>query len=234
MFFRKNKTEEEIRSCDAPKISEEVAALLDSITVNEQSSIRIGREKVIYFDPFRLPEAPHDADVIFITHAHYDHFSPEDIDRIRKSDTVFLIPASMKSDLSKLGANGSRVVALVPGESKEVCGIPVETVPAYNRTKPFHPKKNGWLGYIITVGGVRIYVAGDTDATEETQGVKCGVALLPIGGTYTMNAKEARELALKLAPSAVIPTHYGTVVGSFSDYDSFAKGLPFAVKKIDH
>ena len=210
----------------------EVSNILDKITVNEQSSIRVGAEKVLYFDPFGIKGAPHDADVIFITHSHYDHFSPEYIEKVRKADTVFVIPASMRNDLSKIVPETKNIVELEPGNVGTVGDLAVEAIPAYNVNKAFHPKKNGWLGYVVETDGVRVYVAGDTDATDEARKVKCDVALLPIGGTYTMSAKEARELAKGLSPSAAIPTHYGMIVGSPSDYEVFAKGLDIAVKKL--
>ena len=212
--------------------SSNVEKVLSKITINEQSSIRIATDKTLYFDPFCLEVEPHDADVIFITHAHYDHFSPEDIEKVAKDDTVYVIPKSMSSDLADIGIDARSIVALSPGESANVEGYAVETVSAYNTNKSFHPKSNGWVGYIITVEGVRVYAAGDTDATDEAKAVKCDIALLPIGGTYTMDAKEARELAKILAPSAAIPIHYGTVVGSPDDYDTFADGLSVAVKKL--
>ena len=230
MFSRKKENEQ---NPPAKEMTPEEAALLDRLTVNTQSSVRIGAEKVVYFDPFKIKGEPRDADVIFITHAHYDHFSPDDIEKVINADTVFVIPASMKQEMSKVGADDEHTVALGPGESARVKGIFVETLPAYNVERPFHPKKNGWLGYVITIGAVRVYVAGDTDATDEAANVKCDVAVLPIGGTYTMNPKEARSLALTLSPSAAIPTHYGSIVGSPSDYDAFAKGLGFAVRKLN-
>jgi len=210
----------------------EVSDILDKITVNEQSSIRVGTEKTLYFDPFRIKDAPHDADVIFITHPHYDHFSPEDIEKVVKKDTLFIIPSSMRDEITKVCRNRARIIEFEPGDIRSAGDITVEAIPAYNVNKAFHPKKNGWLGYIVTVCGVRIYAAGDTDATDEAKRVKCDVALLPIGGTYTMTAKEARELAKSLSPAAAIPIHYGSVVGSRSDYDVFAKGLDIAVKKL--
>ena len=209
-----------------------VENLLEKITVNKQSSIRIETDKIIYLDPFGLTGALHDADIIFITHAHYDHFSPEDIEKAANAGTVFVIPASMKGDLADLGIESGRVNALLPGESATIEGFEVETVPAYNIDKSYHPKSNGWLGYIITVGGVRVYAAGDTDATDEAKSVRCDIAFLPIGGKYTMDASEARELARIIAPAAAIPTHYGSIVGSPSDYDVFADGLDFAVEKL--
>ena len=219
-----------------PSLTEQAAAsvtdVLAEIIVNEQSSIRIGAAKTLYFDPFRLPDAPGDADVVFITHSHYDHFSPDDIEKVRKDGTVFVIPASMQADVEGLGVPSDHIVTLAPGDTAEVCGFNVEAVAAYNVNKKYHPKANGWLGYVVTVDGVRVYVAGDTDATEEAKAVRCDIAMLPIGGTYTMTAEEARNLALLLAPAAAVPTHYGTVVGDPADYDVFAEGLACAVKKL--
>ena len=209
-----------------------VAEALARITVNEQSSIRIAGEKTLYFDPFRLTTAPRDADAIFITHAHFDHFSPEDIEKVRRADTVFVVPASMAEQTAALGVPPGLITALLPGGTSVAAGVPVEAVPAYNLRKTFHPKANGWLGYIVETAGVRVYVAGDTDATPEAAAVRCDIALLPIGGKYTMDAKEARALAERLAPAAAVATHYGTVVGAPSDYDTFAKKLPCAVKKL--
>ncbi len=196
--------------------------MTDIITVNTQSSIRIdGGDTVIRFDPLGISGEPHDADIIFITHEHYDHFSAEDIEKVRKPGTVFAAPASMQKKLESAGITGA--VYLKPGEKTEIHGIPVEAVPAYNKLKPFHPRSNGWLGYIVTVGGKRIYAAGDTDAVKENEALKCDVALIPIGGTYTMNYKEAAAFVNKLRPGTVIPIHYGSIVGSRSDGENFRR-----------
>ena len=190
-------------------------------TVNAQSSIRIGGDQVLYFDPFRITDARKDADIIFITHPHFDHFSPADIARVCKPETVFIVPENMAAELKAAGI--TEPVLMKPGESKTISGIAVETVPAYNISKQFHPKQNGWLGYIVTVGGKRIYAAGDTDATKESAAVQCDIALIPIGGTYTMNPAEAAELVNRMQPQIVIPIHYGTIVGNPGDGAAFAK-----------
>lgn len=193
----------------------------NKITVNTQSSIRIQSEKIIYFDPFKISSAANDADVIFITHEHSDHFSPEDIRKVQKSDTVFVGPKSMEDTFKKSGY--SDLILLAPGEKTTVQDIPVEAIPAYNLMKPFHLKKNGWLGYVITVEGQHIYVAGDTDDTPEAQAVSCDIALVPIGGTFTMNYKKAAAYINELHPQIAIPTHYGTIVGSADDGEAFRK-----------
>lgn len=195
--------------------------MLENITVNAQSSIRIAAEKVIYFDPFRITNAANDADIIFITHEHFDHFSPEDIAKAASDDTIFVVPASMKNTALDSGISADKLIALDPDTKTEVCAIPVETVPAYNLSKQFHPKNNGWLGYIITLDGQRIYVAGDTDAALEVKSVSCDVAMIPIGGTYTMDYREAADLINEMKPKTVIPTHYGSVVGNKTDGEAF-------------
>lgn len=202
----------------------------ERITVNAQSSIRIAAEKTLYFDPFRLENEPHDADVIFVTHAHFDHFSPEDVEKIAKTDTLYVFPASMKADAKKAGIPPKSAIFLNPGDKTEVCGFPVEAVPSYNTDKPMHPKKNGWLGYVVTVDGERIYVSGDMDATPEAAALDCNTALIPIGGTYTMNPKEAAALINEMKPKTVIPTHYGSVVGSPKDGKTFAALVDPAVR----
>ena len=194
----------------------------ENITVNAQSSIRIAGSKTVYFDPFRIEEARHDADLIFITHAHYDHLDPGSIANIAGDGTIFVAPASMEKEMR--GAIGkAKLYTVTPGESLEIDGIAVEAVPAYNRLKPFHPRRNQWTGYIVTMDGVRYYAAGDTDAVAELKEISCDVALVPIGGTYTMTAKEAAKLVNEISPQVAIPTHYGSIVGKMQDAEIFRK-----------
>ena len=207
--------------------------LTDNITINAHSSIRLGGEQTLYFDPFHMQDEPHDADIVFITHDHYDHLSPEDIARVRKADTVFVLPASCQASAEKNGLDNC--VYLIPGDRTEVKGVPVEAVAAYNSLKPFHPKKNGWLGYVVTVEEQRVYVAGDTDENKDNLAVKCDIALVPAGGTYTFDAKHAARFVNKLRPAVAIPTHYGDIVGDAADGDAFAGAVDAGiavVKKI--
>lgn len=196
--------------------------MLDFITVNTHSSIRIDERKIIYIDPFKITEESHDADIILITHSHFDHYSVEDIRKVMKSDTVIVCSESM-NEVSEFGIEVKKVS---PNEKLEVQGINIETVPAYNKMKPFHPKKNGWVGYIIdsTEHG-RIYIAGDTDINEDNKQVKCDIAMLPAGGVYTMNAKEAAKLANTLRPKYAIPIHYGSVAGNADDGEKFSNAV---------
>lgn len=195
------------------------------ITINTHSSVRIDTgEKVLYVDPFELREAVHDADLIFFTHDHFDHLSPKDAALASGPETVFVAPASAAAAAREQAA-GRRVVTVEPGASAEAAGVRFEAVPAYNPGKPFHPRERGWVGYVLNVLGVRIYVAGDTDATPEAAAVRCDVALLPIGGKYTMDAPEAAALANRLRPRVVIPIHYGSVAGSPADFERFAAAV---------
>ena len=197
--------------------------MLDNIKVYEQNSIRISSENgVIYVDPFRIPSEMHDADYILITHDHYDHFSTEDIEKVAAKKTILVVPEKMEKTISKVLDLVSKVVTVKPGSNYEIDGLELDTVAAYNLLRPFHPKSSGWVGYILMVEGKRIYIAGDTDATKEAKAVKCDVAMVPIGGTYTMNAKSAAELINEICPEIAIPVHYGSIVGSPEDGKVFA------------
>ena len=195
---------------------------LSNITVNKQSSIRIEGSSILYFDPFGIRDEKHDADLIFITHEHYDHFEPESIAKVIKNGTSVIAPESMKNKvLKELTVSENKCIFCVPDSEYETGAVTVNTVPAYNVMKPFHPRANGWLGYIVHMDGISYYVAGDTDVTGEARKVRTDVALLPIGGHYTMDKKQAAELVHIINPIAVIPTHYGEIVGSPADGEKF-------------
>ncbi len=193
------------------------------ITVNSNNSVRIELDgKIIYVDPYEIEGSPQDADYIFVTHDHYDHFSLDDINKILKRETAFIVPMPMDKKVRKNTAAGINY-PVVPGKSYEVNGLSFETVAMYNKLKPFHPKKAGWCGYIINVSGNRIYIAGDIDDIDEAFAVSCDIAMVPIGGFYTMNYKEAAGLINKIKPKVAIPTHYGKVVGKVSYGEDFKK-----------
>lgn len=202
--------------------------LLENIKVNCQNSIKISRDKVIYIDPFKIEEELHDADYIFITHSHYDHYSPEDIEKIRNEGTIFVGPKDVEEKIKKeLGVDTTKAASVIPGQIYDVEGLRFSTVAAYNRSpfRPFHPKKNGWVGYIITIDSNKYFIAGDTDANEENLMVICDVAFIPVGGTYTMDAKEAAIYANVIKPKIAVPTHYGSVVGKKEDGQRFIDAL---------
>lgn len=194
------------------------------ITVNCQSSIKITGDKTIYFDPLKIEEN-HDADYIFITHTHWDHFSKEDILKIKKEDTLIIGPKDIEEESKNIGFAEEKILTLLPKETKNVNGISFNTVPAYNIGKNFHPKSNNWLGYVLTINNTTYYIMGDTDALEENEKIECDVLLIPIGGTYTMDAKEATEFTNKISPKVVIPIHYGLVVGTKQDLEIFKSQL---------
>lgn len=193
-----------------------------NISINTQSSIRITGSKVLYFDPFQIAEERHDADIIFITHSHHDHLDPESIEKVSQENTVFVAPASMDREMRKV-IGDAELFLMTPGDRQDIDVISIQAVPAYNRLKPFHPKRNGWNGYVVMMDGVRYYVAGDTDALKELSSVASDVALVPIGGTYTMTAKEAARLINEIHPLVAVPTHYGSIVGKPEDADVFRK-----------
>lgn len=197
----------------------------EEVQVLIHSCIRIEGEKTIYFDPFRLEEEIYDADIVFITHEHMDHFSPEDIKRVEKEDTVFIAPKSMEKRVNSILKGEQKAFYLSPNEKTTILGLEIETIPAYNVAKPFHEKTKGWLGYIVTMGGTRYFICGDSDKTVENRKVKCDVAMVPIGGLYTMDAKEAARLINEMKPAMAIPVHYGSIVGTKWDAVTFFDNL---------
>jgi len=199
--------------------------MYDEVKVLEHSSIRITGEKTIYFDPYHIQGEPRDADIIFITHEHYDHYSPEDIAKIKKEDTLLVMPESMAGQEQKSGFGKERTVFLRPGGQTEAESIKIEAVAAYNRLKPFHTKSRQWLGYVVTMNGTRYFVAGDTDANDENRRVSCDVAVVPVGGTYTMDAKAAAKLVNELKPKLAVPSHYGSIIGTAKDAETFADNV---------
>ncbi len=177
---------------------------LSNITVNTQSSIRIEGSKILYFDPFKIEADRHDADIIFITHEHYDHFEPESIMKLKKENTILVAPESMKKQvISTQGFTSDNSVFYSPNETHEQGDITIETIPAYNKLKPFHPKSKKWQGYVVKMDDTRYYVAGDTDVNEDIKKVQCDVAMIPIGGHFTMDRKQAAEYIVGLKPKAV-------------------------------
>lgn len=199
--------------------------MLENIEVLYHSSIKITKEKIIYIDPFKINQNYNDADIIFITHDHYDHYSEEDIDKIINEKTTIIIPEELLTKLLRKGINKNTIITVEPNKKYTVQGIKFETIPAYNVNKTFHPKENEWVGYIIEIKGVRYYIAGDTDITEENKKVKCDVAFVPVVGTYTMDFREAAELINEIKPKVAVPIHYGSVVGTKQDAIDFVKLL---------
>ncbi|MBW2514702.1 MAG: MBL fold metallo-hydrolase [Deltaproteobacteria bacterium] len=179
---------------------------------------RIDASTCVYIDPYQI-DTGKAADLILITHEHFDHCSPEDVARIQQPETVII---TEKDSAKKLSGD---VRVMTPGEQLSLGDLTVEAVPAYNVNKDFHPKANGWLGFIIDIDGVRVYHAGDSDHIPEMKDLNVDIALLPVSGTYVMTADEAVEAALAIKPKLAIPMHYGAIVGDQSDATRFRDKL---------
>lgn len=174
--------------------------------------------KIIFIDPYEIGDCGK-ADIILITHSHYDHCSVQDINKIKTPSTVFVTEKESAAILS----GDVRVVK--PGDKISVSGIEIEAVPAYNINKNFHPKINNWLGFILTIGNNKIYHAGDTDLIPEMDSFTADIALLPVSGTYVMTADEAVEAAKLIKPKIAVPMHYDAIVGSKNDAMKFKNSL---------
>ncbi len=194
--------------------------MLERFAWFRQSALRWqGEGLTVYIDPWGTTgDVP--ADLVLLTHAHFDHFQIEEIERLRKAGTKILAPADVAKEIS------GEVTAVAPGDSLEVGGVKVQAVPAYNIASDrldMHPKANNWVGYVLELGGATYYHAGDTDHLPELEDVRTDVAFVPIGGTYTMDAREAGGLVRAMSPGLAVPMHFGFVVGSPSDADVFRR-----------
>jgi L-ascorbate metabolism protein UlaG (beta-lactamase superfamily) len=198
--------------------------MIDNIHWLGHDSFRIDSEVTIYIDPWKLVAGSRPADLILITHNHSDHFSPDDIAQIRVSGTELVAPAVVAGKLT--GA----VHKVKPGVHLTVKGVEIVVLPAYNVDKKYHPQHAGHVGYVLTVRGCRIYHAGDTDAIPEMEGLRPDIALLPVSGTYVMDAQEAVEAVRLLQPGLAIPMHYGAIVGSDADALRFQQLSPAPVR----
>ena len=208
--------------------------LVDSLVWLGHSGFRIraGRA-VVYVDPYRVGEGPK-ADVILITHGHYDHFSPQDVERLSHERTWLVGPPAVAERA------GGRAISIAPGEVLEAelaRGLEIAAVAAYNTSKhdangrPFHPRAAGWVGYNLNVLGERLYHSGDTDVIPEMDTViGVDVALLPVSGVYVMTADEAAEAARRIQPQVAVPMHWGGHIGTRADATRFAEKAPVEVR----
>lgn len=213
--------------------SEGGAEMLQGVEHWRQSTIRVAGAKVVYFDPYKVETEPHDGDVIFVTHTHGDHLSVADLKKVMKPGATVVVPADGEAKLRVEGI--ATIVTVAPGQSLQVEGVNFETIPAYNTNKAYHPKASNWVGYVVHLNNLAMYVAGDTDVIPEMKELRIDVAFLPIGGKYTMTAKEAAEAANLIKPSVAVPIHFADVVGSWDDAELFLslldKGITGAVLK---
>ena len=189
-------------------------------------SFKVKNSLVIYFDPYRIPHGE-PADLMLISHDHFDHCSPEDISKVSSRETMAVASYACSSCIS--GLKFKEVIYVRPGDTVEIKGVKVEAVPAYNLNKfraqgvPFHPKEAGGVGYVIELMGVKIYHAGDTDFIPEMTGIKADIALLPVSGTYVMTPDEAAKAADVIRPKLAIPMHYGTIVAGRDEAERFKR-----------
>lgn len=215
---RQQKSDTDAAETRQPEQTRKDSAMGTKIQWLGHASFRITHDdKVIYIDPWKLKNEPNDATMVLVSHSHYDHYSAEDIAKVSGPDTKLIASA----DVIAKEKSGE---AIMPGLTVEYEGVRIIAVPAYNPAKDFHPRANNWVGFVIDLGSKRIYYAGDTDLTEEMKALKnIDVALLPVGGTYTMNAAEAAQAANHIKPQEVIPYHWGDIVGDLSDAMEFAR-----------
>ena len=194
---------------------------MEEIFVNTQSSIYIKNKYNIYIDPYLIQNSSKDADFIFITHNHYDHFSKDDISKVINENTKVFVPSIIKEEF----IDDSRFFAIEPNKEYLFKDMKVKTLYSYNINKPYHKKCSDNLGFLITVNNRSYYIVGDSDINPDIINVKADVLFVPIGGTYTMNYKEGAELSNIIKPKLVIPTHYGSIVGNKNDGEKFSKLL---------
>lgn len=197
-----------------------MANLIDKVHWMGHASFLIRDRKVIYFDPYKI-STDHKADIILVSHEHFDHCSPDDIQKIVRPSTVIVTVPGNQSKLSSVAREIIQIKLVKPGDTLMIQGIGIEVIPAYNVDKSFHPKSNEWVGFLVEVDGERIYHAGDTDLIPEMSSVRCDIALLPVSGTYVMTAEEAAKAAAQIKPKIAIPMHYGDVVGDEGDAKRF-------------
>lgn len=197
--------------------------MLDAFTWFKQSSLSWRGELTVYIDPWGLAGDQPPADLVLLTHAHFDHLSQDDLARVTREATIVVAPHDIAAGLTV-----GDVRAVKPGEAIEAAGLQIETVAAYN-SKPdrleYHPRDNNWVGYLVPLGKHRYYFAGDTDHTPELSEVKTDVAFVPIGGTYTMDVDEAAGAIKQIRPKLAVPYHFGFVVGTAGDGERFVKAI---------
>ena len=199
-----------------------------NIAINCHSSICINDS--IYFDPYNIKNKKSNAKIVFLTHTHYDHLDEASIKNVMAKTTIFVCTSDAVEQLVKIGIEKNNIVVVKVGDNVDVAGIKAKVYSAYNIGKQYHPKENGWVGYLVNVDGVDYYVCGDTDLTTELKTIKTDVLFVPIGGTFTMTATEAAQATNIIKPKLVVPMHYNLLVGDKNDEQTFVKNLDKTIK----
>jgi L-ascorbate metabolism protein UlaG (beta-lactamase superfamily) len=194
-------------------------------------AIRLDGSTVVLIDPFQILDTK-PADLILISHEHFDHNSPDDLVKIQKSDSVIVTDSASAKKLKDDKRIRGEIKVAAPGDRLTVKGVEIEVGPAYNTNKEFHPKAAGMLSFIIKLDGVRYYHAGDTDFIPEMNKLSVDIAFLPVSGTYVMTADEAVQAAKAINPKIAVPMHYGAIVGSEDDAKKFKKALEGQVEVV--
>lgn len=199
--------------------------MIDNIHWLGHAGFYVQGSKAVYFDPWEVSGGPK-ADLVLISHEHYDHCSPGDVAKISKPGTIVVTEPDAARKLS------GKIEVLRPGQSLETGGVKITAVPSYNTDKQFHPKSNNWLGFIVELDGVKIYHAGDSDFIPEMEGLETDIALIPVSGTYVMDPDQAAAAARAIKPKIAVPMHYGKIVGSEDDAEKFAQNLVGGIKVV--
>jgi L-ascorbate metabolism protein UlaG (beta-lactamase superfamily) len=203
-----------------------MAIKTDHISWLGHAGFRVRGSRLVYFDPWEVevegPAAPA-ADLILITHDHFDHCDPPTVKALCGPQTIIITEPAGAAKLKEEGVKPPTVMA--PGQEMEILGVKIKAVPAYNTNKDFHPRAKNYLGFVLTMDGLGIYHAGDTDRIDEMKAIRAQVAMLPVSGTYVMTAQEAALAALDLAPAVAMPMHFGKIVGDESMAAAFAEAL---------
>lgn len=193
--------------------------MLENIKFLGHDAFKIKGSRIIYTDPYNI-EDDETADIILVTHSHYDHLSLDDIKKICGENTTIV---ASNDCIEPLKGFPGHIIGLAPYENADVSSVHIDALPAYNINKEFHPKSNNWNGYLFELDGLRYYHPGDTDKIPEMNGIKADIVFMPVGGTYTMDWKEAAAAISLINPKKAIPMHYGSIVGSERDAEEFVK-----------
>lgn len=203
---------------------------MENVNLFKHNSVKIINNNLnIYIDPFRIDVVSNDADIIFITHSHYDHFSIDDIMNIKKDTTKIVSTKDTYKEIKNYFKDED-IIIVEPNKSYNILGINFSTVRAYNVNKEYHPIENDWVGYILNIDEKKYYIMGDTDVNEDNSNIECDVLFIPIGGKFTMDYKEAADYTNSINPSVVIPTHYGLIVGDVDLGEKFKELINFNIE----